>query len=85
MAKAANWDKPGADNWIDANIALFVIGSDRKGGMGAAEAVPFSSEEAAAAFARDHGGRVVGLAAIPRDYILGEQLGSGDTPAGKVD
>ncbi len=39
MAKAPTWDQPGADNWVDARQAFFVIGSNRKGGMGAAEAV----------------------------------------------
>ena len=45
MAKAPTWDEPGADNWVDARQAFFVIGSSRKGGMGAAEAVPFSTEK----------------------------------------
>ncbi len=49
MAKAPNWDQPGADNWVDARQAFFVIGSNAKGGMGTTEAVPFSSEEAATA------------------------------------
>ena len=80
MAKAASWEKPGADNWVDARKAFFVVGSDRKGGMGAAEAVPFSSETAARTFAADHGGRVVGFDAVPRDYILDEQASGGDAP-----
>ena len=42
MAKAPNWDKPGATNWVDAKQASFVIGSRMKGGMGGDEAVPFS-------------------------------------------
>jgi copper chaperone NosL len=79
MAKAASWEQPGADNWVDARKAFFVVGSDRKGGMGAAEAVPFSSEAAAKAFAGDHGGRVVGFDAVPRDYILDGQASGGDT------
>ena len=79
MAKAASWEKPGADNWVDARKAFFVVGSNRKGGMGAAEAVPFSSEAAARTFAGDHGGRVVGFDAVPRDYILDEQDSGGDT------
>lgn len=77
MAKAPSWGKPGADNWIDARQAFFVIGSDAKGGMGAAEAVPFSTEQAAAAFVGRHGGRTVRFDAIPRDYILDEQQGGG--------
>lgn len=86
MAKAASWDKPGADNWIDARQAFFVIGSDRKGGMGAAEAVPFSSEEAAAAFAKDHGGETVRFDEVPRDYILEQEVAGGaPAPAGEGD
>jgi copper chaperone NosL len=59
MAKAASWDKPGADNWISATDAVYVIGSDRQGGMGGAEAIPFGAKDAAAAFAAEHGGKVV--------------------------
>lgn len=72
MARAESWEEPGADNWVDARQAFFVIGSDLKGGMGAAEAVPFSTEEAAKAFAGDHGGDVVRFDAVPRGYILEE-------------
>lgn len=79
MGKAPSWDNPGADNWIDARQAFFVIDSDAKGGMGATEAVPFSTEEAAAAFVKSHGGKTVRFDAIPRDYILEEQAGSNDT------
>lgn len=71
MAKAPNWEAPGADNWIEASKAFFVIESSVKGGMGAEEAVPFSSEAAAKAFMDKNGGRVVLLAEIPGDYILG--------------
>ena len=85
MAKAPSWEEPGADNWVDARQAFFVIGSDVKSGMGAAEAVPFSKEEAAAAFAGIHGGRIVRFDEVPRDYIL-EQQAEGDAkpPAAEV-
>lgn len=59
MAKAPSWEHPGENNWILATEALFVIGSDREGGMGGAEAVPFSARTAAEAFVAEHGGRVV--------------------------
>jgi copper chaperone NosL len=71
MARAARWDEPGPANWIDAHKAFFVIESRRRGGMGAAEAVPFGDSAAAAAFAADNGGRVVSFADIPRAYVLG--------------
>jgi copper chaperone NosL len=77
MGKAGSWDKPGADNWVEARKALFVIGSRIKGGMGGDEAVPFSERAAAETFATENGGRVVGFAEVPRDYILG----SGDNQA----
>jgi len=71
MAKAPTWEEPGADNWIDANEAWYVIGSSARGGMGAEEAVPFSTEEAAAGFAAKSGGEVVRFSEIPTDYVLG--------------
>ncbi len=70
MARAASWDDPGADNWVLAGDAHYVVGSDRTGGMGAGELVPFSDAEAAAAFAATHGGDVVALADIPDRAVL---------------
>ncbi len=70
MAKAASWDKPGADNWIEAHNAVFVVGSRIKGGMGGDEAVPFSTRDAAQKFVADNGGRIVAFADVPRDYVL---------------
>ncbi len=66
----ANWDNPGADNWIDAREAWYVIGSEVSGGMGAPEAVPFSTKEKAALFAMKNGGAVHSFASIPEEYIL---------------
>jgi copper chaperone NosL len=71
MATAPSWDDPGADNWIAAEDAWFVIGSDRLGGMNAPEPVPFGNEEAARAFATKEGGELVRLAEIPDSYVLG--------------
>ncbi len=50
MGKAASWDNPGAENWIEARGALFVIESRRQGGMGAPETVPFSARADAERF-----------------------------------
>jgi len=61
MAKAPSWEQPGADNWVIAGDAFFVIGSDRQGGMGGQEAVPFSTEAAAQAFIKRYHGRIVRL------------------------
>ena len=71
MAKAPSWEDPGADNWVAARDAVFVIDSDARGGMGAEEAVPFSDRAAAAEFAARHGGRVATFSEIPRAYVLG--------------
>lgn len=71
MGRARNWDQPEAGTWVDAREAWFVIGSSRRGGMGAPEAVPFASEAAAAAFRDRHGGRIVRLDDIPDAYVLG--------------
>jgi len=61
MAKAPTWEQPGADNWVIAGVAFFVIGSDRQGGMGGQEAVPFSTEAAAQGFIKQYHGRIVRL------------------------
>lgn len=70
MAGIGDWDQTGP--WIPAETAYYVLGSDRRGGMGALEAVPFGEREPAEAFAERHGGRVVRWDQIPRDYILDE-------------
>ncbi len=70
MGAAASWEKPGADNWIDARVAHYVIGSNRRGGMGAPELVPFASQEKAHHFAEQHGGTVIGYAAITDVMVL---------------
>ncbi len=71
MAKAPSWEEPGAENWVDARKAFFVIGSSVRGGMGSEETVPFSTETAARDFAEKNGGRVVRFDEVPQDYVLG--------------
>ncbi|MBB5048422.1 copper chaperone NosL [Rhodopseudomonas rhenobacensis] len=73
MGRAPSWDAPGETNWIDAKTALFVIGSRKQGGMGAAEAVPFGERAAAEAFVAANGGQVVTFDKIPADYVLGSE------------
>jgi copper chaperone NosL len=70
MGAAASWEQPGTDNWIDARVAHYVIGSNRRGGMGAPELVPFSSRDRADDFAGRHGGKVFGFAAITDAMVL---------------
>ena len=71
MGKAPTWEKPGESNWVDAKKAFYVIESTVAGGMGAAEAVPFSRKDKAEAFRADKGGRIVTFEEMPQDYILG--------------
>ncbi len=70
MAVAPSWEEPGVENWIDAEEAWYVVGSDARGGMGAPEMVPFGSEEAARDFAASRGGEVMRLDDIPAEAVL---------------
>jgi copper chaperone NosL len=71
----ADWHHPELEmkNWIDAKQAFYVIDSNKNGGMGAAEAVPFLQRQDAVKFARVHNGQIITLADIPENYILGYQ------------
>lgn len=69
MGAAANWDEPG-DNWVPADAAFFVVGSDAIGGMGAPEVVPFAAETQATAFAQSRGGVVKRLSEITQQDVL---------------
>lgn len=69
MEKAPSWAEPGRDNWIDADAAVFVIGSRQAGAMGMPEAIPFGSQKAADAFVAREGGAIVKLAEIPDKYL----------------
>lgn len=71
MGKSKQWDFPGDDTWIDIRQAYFVINSNRTGGMGAPETIPFGTEAAATSFSGKHGGEVVRLTEIPDAYVLG--------------
>lgn len=70
MAAAPSWAHPGADNWIDATKAYFVVGSDATGGMDAPELVPFLLARDAAAFASLRGGRVVTILEVADTDVL---------------
>ncbi|WP_291732096.1 nitrous oxide reductase accessory protein NosL [Leisingera sp. F5] len=71
MGAAPSWAHPGTRNWIDAEGAHFVVGSNVAGGMGAPEVVPFASPEDAARFAYRYGGEVNGFEGIPDEAVLG--------------
>ena len=66
----ADWDSPEPGTWVEAREAWYVIGSDRRGGMGAPEAVPFAAKDAAERFAAKHGGEVTAFDGIPESAIL---------------
>lgn len=68
----ANWDMPEAGTWIDGRRAWYVIGSERSGGMGAPEVVPFGKREDAEQFISHYGGHIVDFKSIPEDQVLGE-------------
>ena len=70
MGRARDWEHPEPGTWIDARKAVFVIGSDRRGGMAEAEAVPFGDDAAAREFIARNGGRIVSFASMPAGYIL---------------
>jgi copper chaperone NosL len=64
---AADWQRP-VGHWIDARQAHYVLGSRKKGPMGAT-AASFRDAAAAQAFAAQHGGKVVAFAAIKPDMV----------------
>ncbi len=66
MARA-DWEQP-RGHWIDARSAHYVLGSRRKGSMGAT-AASFADAAAAQAFQSRHGGRVVAFADIRTDMV----------------
>jgi len=77
-APAATWTAPGAENWIAASDAIYVVGSRVVGGMGAPELVPFSDTQDAAAFAAINGGQLLRLDEIPDDAVLAPVVLDGD-------
>ena len=66
----ASWDSPEINTWVDGHKAWYVVNSDRTGGMGAPEIVPFSKKEDAVQFVLQHGGEVIDFNSIPRDQFL---------------
>lgn len=66
----ATWDDPGAENWLVAEDAWYVVGTGREGGMGLPETIPFGTRSAADTMAEAEGGSVLRLAEIPDDMVL---------------
>jgi len=74
MGRAKSWNKPQDDGiWIKAEEAFYVIGSTKRGGMGAKETIPFRDKDKADQFAHDFGGKIVAYRDIPPAYILGDE------------
>ncbi|ABG31180.1 copper resistance protein CopZ [Roseobacter denitrificans] len=65
-----SWDRPGAENWMLAQNAHYVVGSDKPGGMGAPELVPFSDPARALAFASRYGGAIYEKHEVPEQSFL---------------
>lgn len=84
MAAAPSWEQTGPDNWIAADSAYYVVGSDAVGGMEAPELVPFARAEDAAAFATTRGGRVLRLPDISDTAVLAP-VEIGAEPGGDAD
>lgn len=71
MGRATDWQQPEPGTWVILEDAFLVIESRAAGGMGLPEVVPFGTQQAAEAFVAEQGGRVVRLAEVPPDYVLG--------------
>ena len=71
MARATDWQQPEPGTWVALDEAFLVIESRMAGGMGLPEVVPFGTQAAAESFVGAQGGRVVRLAEVPADYVLG--------------
>ncbi|MGR3781713.1 MAG: nitrous oxide reductase accessory protein NosL [Albimonas sp.] len=76
----ATWAEPGP--WIRADAAVYVLGAGLRGGMGAAELVPFATAEAAGRFAAEQGGEVRGFAAIAAADVLAPDAAPAGAAAG---
>lgn len=79
----ASWAAPG--EWIRADRAVYVLGAGLRGGMGAAELVPFAHREDAARFAATHGGEVRAFAAIAAADVLAPEAPPSTIVAGESD
>ncbi|WP_425101366.1 nitrous oxide reductase accessory protein NosL [Tropicibacter sp. S64] len=70
MGAAPSWEAPGADNWIAAETAVYVVGATVAGGMGAPELIPFADRAAAEDFVARNGGEILSLLSVPDETVL---------------
>lgn len=61
------WNNPGLNNWINAKKAWYVIGSNKKGGMGEQEIIPFSTKAEAKHFVDKNSGAIHNWDSIPEN------------------
>lgn len=71
VSRAVSWEHPGAEAWVEIHDAVYVVGSTRKGGMGAPEIAPFSERSDAKLFVEQFGGEILTLSEVPDDALLG--------------
>ncbi|MDP6012376.1 MAG: nitrous oxide reductase accessory protein NosL [Alphaproteobacteria bacterium] len=65
-----DWNNAAPSARIDGATAWYMVSGSRAGSMGAVETVPFSTREAALAFAADFGGEVAAFGGIPMEAVL---------------
>ncbi len=70
MSKTNDWNNTNDAPWIDPKNAWFVINSNKIGGMGALEVVPFSIKDDAIEFVDEFGGQILPYDKIPSKYIF---------------
>lgn len=74
MGQATSYDAPQVEGiWIEAKTAFYVINSQKRGGMGARETIPFGQKSDAENFAKTYKGIVVAFNDIPLDYLWGDE------------
>lgn len=75
---ATDWNSPADEAFIRAREAVYVLGHNRRGSMGHTLA-PFADKNAAEAFIKDHGGKIVAFDDITLEQLA--NLGGGATPS----
>jgi len=85
MGQAPSWQRPGPENWVSAEGAVYIVGSERVGGMGAPETVPFADVTAAETFMAQNGGQIMALYEIPDHVVLAPVPDTADDQAEDAD
>lgn len=81
MAKNPDYNNV-QDLWVDLEQAVFVVASNRKGGMGMPETIPFSDKQFAEDFVAQHGGKVVdSMTQLRTEYLISMPDMSGTDPS----